>query len=257
MRKSKWIFMTSLLVPFFQNCTGGFAVTSDQLTSSSQSSGAASDSEDEVSPVQLVSTDKAIGDATTTKTLSWDLSQEVTKGKAQSVQFQVSIVKYIPPDGSADTYFVTNPTITTHSDAIQLKNLSLHFNGELDALATTFTGLDLVIQPNQTVVLSTATLLHQLSGPAKASDTIALDFDVLWQDGIPYPDSTSPGTQVNGATLYANYCAGCHGALAQTTKPNRTAAQISASLTSVSQMTFLQGQLSQSEIQAIALTLGQ
>ena len=46
------------------------------------------------------------------------------------------------------------------------------------------------------------------------------------------PPVTPPPPVTNGATLYASYCAGCHGVLASTTKPGRTAAQIQTAINS-------------------------
>lgn len=56
----------------------------------------------------------------------------------------------------------------------------------------------------------------------------------------------------DGATLYTNSCAGCHGPGPSSTKAGRTAAQITASITSVPSMNFLSGSLTATQIQAIA-----
>ena len=56
----------------------------------------------------------------------------------------------------------------------------------------------------------------------------------------------------DGATLYANSCAGCHGQGDVSTKAGRTAAQITASITNVASMNFLSGSLTATQIQAIA-----
>jgi len=61
-----------------------------------------------------------------------------------------------------------------------------------------------------------------------------------------------PATPPSGATLYANNCAGCHGALASTKKPGRTAAAIQTAITNnTGGMGFLTT-LTATEIQAIA-----
>ena len=64
----------------------------------------------------------------------------------------------------------------------------------------------------------------------------------------PTPTPT-PGT-IDGAALYASDCAGCHQPLASTTKPGRTAAQITAAIASVSSMQSIS--LTADQIQAIA-----
>jgi mono/diheme cytochrome c family protein len=63
--------------------------------------------------------------------------------------------------------------------------------------------------------------------------------------------STTAGT---GASLYAQYCAGCHGQLTSTTKPNRTAAQIATAISSVGSMSSLSS-LTTAQIQSIAAAL--
>jgi predicted CxxxxCH...CXXCH cytochrome family protein len=64
-----------------------------------------------------------------------------------------------------------------------------------------------------------------------------------------------PVTPPSGATLYSNNCAGCHSALASTTKPGRTATQIQTAITNnVGNMGYL-STLTAAEIQAIAGTL--
>lgn len=56
---------------------------------------------------------------------------------------------------------------------------------------------------------------------------------------------------LDGAALYAQYCAACHGALASSTKQNRTLTQISTAINTVSQMSSLTG-LTTAQRQAIA-----
>jgi predicted CxxxxCH...CXXCH cytochrome family protein len=70
--------------------------------------------------------------------------------------------------------------------------------------------------------------------------------DALASVAAPPPSSTP-----DGATLYADDCAGCHGALATTTKPGRSAAQIQAAIDSVGAMSSL-STLTTAEVQAIA-----
>jgi mono/diheme cytochrome c family protein len=61
--------------------------------------------------------------------------------------------------------------------------------------------------------------------------------------------TTPPAT--DGATLYASYCSGCHGALASSTKGGRTAAQIQAAIGSQSAMSSLSS-LTATQVQAVA-----
>jgi mono/diheme cytochrome c family protein len=66
--------------------------------------------------------------------------------------------------------------------------------------------------------------------------------------------STPPPPITDGATLYANNCASCHGALASSAKIGATSARIQSAIGSVSQMNSLSN-LSSTQIQAIATTL--
>ncbi len=78
-------------------------------------------------------------------------------------------------------------------------------------------------------------------------------------DDIPTPveppPPPPPPTPLDGPALYQLHCAGCHGSLAQTAKPNRTASSITGSINlNVGGMGSLSS-LSQAEIQAIAQAL--
>ncbi|HEY4785343.1 MAG TPA: c-type cytochrome [Bacteroidales bacterium] len=66
--------------------------------------------------------------------------------------------------------------------------------------------------------------------------------------------TSTPPPVTDGATLYANNCAGCHGPLATSTKLNATAAQIQTGITTISQMSSL-STLTSTQIQAIANAL--
>ncbi len=66
-------------------------------------------------------------------------------------------------------------------------------------------------------------------------------------DALP----AAPMTPPDGVALYNSECAGCHGTLANTTKPGRTAAQIQTAINNVGSMGFL-STLTAAEIQAIA-----
>ena len=70
------------------------------------------------------------------------------------------------------------------------------------------------------------------------------------------PLSTKPQKPptLDGAVLYATYCAGCHGPLATSTKRGKTAAEISAAIGSVPAMSGLSS-LTKEQIAAIASAL--
>jgi mono/diheme cytochrome c family protein len=67
-------------------------------------------------------------------------------------------------------------------------------------------------------------------------------------------EGIAPPIELDGPTLYASNCAGCHNALATSTKKNRTATQIQSAINTVSQMSGLSGLLPE-QIQAIANAL--
>ncbi len=73
---------------------------------------------------------------------------------------------------------------------------------------------------------------------------------------IPTP-TPSPTPTLNGTALYAGNCAGCHNPLASTTKPGRTATQITNAISTVSTMSSLSSltSLSSVQLQAIAAAL--
>jgi len=64
-----------------------------------------------------------------------------------------------------------------------------------------------------------------------------------------------PVTPPSGATLYSNNCAGCHGALASTSKPGRTAAQIQAAITNNTGGMGSLSTLTATQVQTIASAL--
>jgi mono/diheme cytochrome c family protein len=66
--------------------------------------------------------------------------------------------------------------------------------------------------------------------------------------------SSGGTTTTDGATLYNNYCSGCHGPLATSAKSGATAAMIQTGISTVSQMSSLSS-LTTTQIQAIAAAL--
>ncbi|MCZ7400756.1 MAG: hypothetical protein O8C61_00875 [Candidatus Methanoperedens sp.] len=71
------------------------------------------------------------------------------------------------------------------------------------------------------------------------------------------PASTAPTTILDGAALYAGNCAGCHGSLALTTKPGRSAANITNAISTNYAMNSLSylASLTPAQIAAIASVL--
>ncbi len=67
--------------------------------------------------------------------------------------------------------------------------------------------------------------------------------------------STSTVVSLDGASLYAANCAGCHGTLATSSKKNRTSAQIKTAITSNTNGMASLGALSDAQLQAIATAL--
>ncbi len=82
-------------------------------------------------------------------------------------------------------------------------------------------------------------------------DQIQAIATVLGQQ-TPTPTPTPPPS-TNGASLYASYCASCHGALASSSKMGRTASQITNALNTVGAMSGIN--LTSAQISAIATAL--
>jgi len=96
------------------------------------------------------------------------------------------------------------------------------------------------------VTAETAYLFRlSVSDPSGLSDTDEVRVTVRPAGGGNAPD---------GEVLYAAHCASCHGALANSERRGRTAAQIAAAIDSVSEMSALQA-LSDAEIEAVAKAL--
>lgn len=253
----------------YQNCGDSFTVR-DGLTSLASEADALPDDEPDPTnpgtsdpllpsepggPGSLKTADKAVGDATTQKTLTWDLAREVDGAAMSGVQVSVSVIKFVPPDGSADVYFLSAPTITTTNRAMQVRAIRVWVNGQRNDFATTFTSVNRLVPMNQNLTLSNATMLHQLAGAANDSDRIALEYSLLWPDGVPLPTAPTPAPVLSGPALYLENCAGCHGALAASTKRGRTSEQIIAGFTSAPTMAYLAAKLTRPQIDAIANSL--
>lgn len=80
----------------------------------------------------------------------------------------------------------------------------------------------------------------------------ATDYCDPQSSSCQYPQVVNPPTTTDGPTLYAQYCASCHGQLSASTKKNRTASQIQEAIsTNVGGMGAL-SQLTAGQITAIA-----
>jgi hypothetical protein len=208
----------------------------------------------------MTTIEKSVG-VTSTKmtTVGWDLAKDLADGPPLTeVSMTVSISKFVPPDGSADTYFISKVTMKTGSKPIHIKGVHLWFNGVKYDTGTTFTGIDMIVAAAKTMILSSSTLVYQLPGKASATDKLALSFDLAWPDGEapPSPDPVGPPVVINpGIALYETSCAGCHGALGGSEKRGASATKIKTAIASVSYMIALRGKLTDTDIQNIANAL--
>ncbi|VVB93443.1 Cytochrome c6 [uncultured archaeon] len=99
--------------------------------------------------------------------------------------------------------------------------------------------------------IATVSAMSSLSSLSSAQ--IQAIATALAVSSTPTPTPTSTVTP-DGTALYASYCQGCHGPLATTTKPGRTATQIQNAIATVSAMSSLSS-LSSAQINAIATAL--
>lgn len=76
-------------------------------------------------------------------------------------------------------------------------------------------------------------------------------------EGQPPSDATTDADldDLDGAALYAQWCAACHNDLAQTDRVGRSADSIAAAIENIAEMAVLRGQLTAGEIAAIAAVL--
>ncbi|MES3037698.1 MAG: cytochrome c [Bdellovibrionota bacterium] len=243
----------SILVSF-QNCGAGFNAKSGMRSPSALFNGDTFTSlNDDESPAAFYQTkSKTIGSARTTKTISWNLASEAQSGfSTTSVQAQISITSIMPPDGTAETYYISDLVVTAATRPIRVQGIHIWINGVKYEEGTTFKGINQAVAPSETAKLSTSIMLYQpTEGPA-IGDTIAISFDTLWPDDEPLPNNAG-SNPVSGLALYNTNCAGCHGAISSSTKKGRSFLNIKNAIYTVLPMTVLQGKVSDTEIQAIA-----
>ncbi len=205
--------------------------------------------------------DKPIGATTgTAKVIQFNLDNDSDRqGEFGGATFEISIAQNTPV-GGAVTYYITRPNVKTAAQGMEVKAISVYINGQKYIEGTTFLGIDRYVPAATTnLILSNATVLKQMPAGVSPNDTIAVSFNHLRLADPPpvtepTPTPTPPATPLNGALLYANACAGCHGSLAASTKRGRTAQQIlTARMTVPSMMDNAAVQaLSAAEIGAIA-----
>lgn len=238
-----------------QNCAAPFDAKNQARLSSSGAGTDDGGGDDVVTPPvgsldpsTFLTADKVIGTITTAKFIDWNLQSEVQYGNLiPNSTMRVTIEKFTPPDGTGDTYYISLPTITA-GVATQLRSMRVRINGLESDISTTFMGLDTMLAASETKVLSNATLIVQIAGASQPTDTIGLAFAKLGKPGeAPLP----PPALKPGITLYATYCANCHGALSVSTKSGRTAAMITSAF-ALPEMSNLPSLLTPAQVKLIA-----
>jgi len=203
---------------------------------------------------EVLTVAKPISATATNRVIAWNLDTEVTTrlGEFSGATFEIT-VRQQTPTGGQPTYYILNPIVKTAGSAIEVKGIDIFVNGSRYLEGTTFSLIDRYIPiANTNTTLSAATMLKQMPAGVQPTDTIAIWFDHL-KTTTAAPPTPTP---VNGANLYTNRCASCHGALAASTKRGRTAAQITNAINTVGAMNNATLRaLTTAEIQAIATAL--
>lgn len=149
----------------------------------------------------------------------------------------------IGPDGQDPNNPNSNPapgsTAASTDGAVLYSNYCSGCHGTL--AASTKRGSSVATIQNGIATISNMKSLNWLS--AAQIQAIA--------DVLKVSSSPSPTPSADGATLYANYCASCHGPLAASAKLGATAAKIQNGINTVSNMKSLSS-LTSAQIQAIA-----
>lgn len=214
---------------------------------------------------QVKTLEKPIGVTTNRPiVIAFNLDTETDRSNEFSgATFEISVAQNTPP-GGAPTYYLSRPTVKTAAQGIEVKAISIFINGQKYIEGTTFLGIDRYVPAaNTNTILSPGTMLKQMPQGIAANDTIAVMFNHLRVAPPPAPTPTPTPTPVpgglDGAMLYANACASCHGSLAASTKIGRDAAQITAARMAVPAMIGNAGvqALTPQQIEAIANALGQ
>lgn len=110
--------------------------------------------------------------------------------------------------------------------------------------------------PHGNLIAPGATRSHTVASTYSSQQTPL--YDHIYQTENPRPNIyiySFDVTGLNGANLYGNRCASCHGPLATSAKRGKTATQIIEAIRTQQQMMNLRQQLNDNEIAAIALSL--
>lgn len=196
----------------------------------------------------------------TNRTIVWNLGNQVAEGTPRAgATIQIN-ARVATPAGSLPTYYLSAPVLKTGADGLTIQDVSIYINGEEFIEGTTFHAIDAYVAPNTTTntSLSPNTLLAQIPNLNAATDTIALKISYLnvgnTSGGAGGGGGGGPGGALDGVALYAQHCASCHNALANTSKPRRTAQQIQNSINTVGSMRSL-SILTPAQVAAIAAAL--
>ena len=109
-------------------------------------------------------------------------------------------------------------------------------------------------KPNSTATSIQNAIDNNFGGMGYLNNLTAAEIQAI-ADALPGAVVVDPGLPPDGAALYARDCAGCHGALANTEKPGRTATAIQGAIDSnLGGMGYLSS-LTAEEVQAIAAVL--
>lgn len=116
---------------------------------------------------------------TANKTITWNLDTELASGAGAYGGAKFSIqVRMATNASGVTTYYLTNPTVTTGTSALQIGQLTVSINGQAQPLATTFSRLDAEVPANTSNSrLSASTMI--IESPVKPTDTLKISFGIL------------------------------------------------------------------------------
>ncbi|MFS4459728.1 DUF1592 domain-containing protein [Bdellovibrio sp. HCB2-146] len=151
-------------------------------------------------------------------------------------------------DTTAPAVSILNPAAGTQSDT------GLTIGGSCETgLNVTISGTGIAASGSVSCVAATFQANINFSSGAGVKTITASQTDAIGNVGTSSRNFERIEPILDGKVLYANNCSSCHGALATSTKINRTAQQISSAITSQPQMNAIR--LSTEQIAAIAQAL--